>query len=133
MKTQRLLIFLTVFNFVILFFVLFQNRGSEAQSVAPVLRGKALEIVDERGKVRASIKIEPATTMRDGKKYPEAAVFRVTDPSGLIRVKLAGDQDGSGIVLLNDSQEVGVQILANKSDSFLKLRNKSGREQIIKP
>jgi hypothetical protein len=133
MNTQRLLIFLTVVNFVILFFVLFQHHGSEAQSVAPVLRGSAFEIVDERGKARASIKLEPATTMPDGKKYPEAVVFRLMDPSGLIRVKLGADQDGSGIALLNDSQEVGVQMSTNKSDSFLKIRNKSGREKIIQP
>jgi hypothetical protein len=65
--------------------------------------------------VRARINVEPATTMPDGKTYPEAVVFRLTDPSGRIRVKLAADQDGSGLLLANDSQQPGVHMLADGS------------------
>jgi hypothetical protein len=53
--------------------------------------------------------------------------------NGLIRVKLGADRDGSGLVLLDDSQQPGVHILAKGTDCFLKLTNKGGREQIIKP
>lgn len=133
MKTQRLAIVLTVINLVTLMFILAQNHKSEAQSIAPVLRGRALEIVDERGQVRARINIEPATTASDGKKYPEAAVFRLIDPSGRIRVKVGADQDGSGILLADDSQQPGVHMLAKGTGSFLKLANKDGKEQVIKP
>jgi len=133
MKTQRLAIVLTVINLVVLIYVLAQGRPGAAQGIAPVLRGQALEIVDERGKVRASIKIEPATTMPDGKRYPEAAVFRLKDPDERIRVKLGADQDGSGLLLADDSTQPGVHVLAKGSGSFLKLINKDGREQVIKP
>jgi hypothetical protein len=96
MRVQRLTIVLTVINVLILMFVLAEVRKPRAEGVAQVLRGQALEIVDARGQVRARINIEPATAMSDGKKYPEAAVFRLIDPNGRIRVKLGADTDGSG-------------------------------------
>jgi hypothetical protein len=133
MKTQRLAIVLTLINLVTLVFVIAQSRTSEAQSVVPVLRGKALEIVDDRGQVRARINVEPAATENDGKKYPEAAVFRLVDPNGNIRVKVGADKDGSGLLLADDSQQPGVHMLAKGTGSFLKLINKDGKEQIIKP
>jgi len=133
MKVQRFLFVLTATNLVLLAFLLAQGRPVIAQSSDTVVRGRALEIVDERGQVRARIDIEPATTMPDGKKYPEAVVFRMTDPSGNIRVKLGADQDGSGLLLANDSQQPGVHLLAKGPESSLKLLNKDGREQLLKP
>lgn len=59
MKIQRLLIDLTAVNLGLLF-LLAQLRPAETHSVAPVLRGRALEIVDDRGRVRASITVQPA-------------------------------------------------------------------------
>src|SRR5438445_7190469 len=44
MKIQRLLIVLTILNLALLLALLFQARPTLAQSVAPVLRGKGLEI-----------------------------------------------------------------------------------------
>jgi hypothetical protein len=133
MRTQRLAIALTVINLVTLVFILARSHSATADGVAPILRGRALEIVDGRGQVRARINIEPAVTMPDGKKYPEAAVFRLTDPGGRIRVKLGADQDGSGLLLADDSTQPGVHMLAKGTGSFLKLINKGGREQVIKP
>jgi hypothetical protein len=66
-------------------------------------------------------------------RYPEAAVFRLKDPSGRIRVKLGADQEGSGLLLADDSQQPGVHMLAKGAGSFLKLVNKGGREQVIQP
>ena len=65
MKIQRLLIALTLANLVLLIFNLAQLRPAAAQGVAPVLRGRALQIVDESGKVRASIAVLPATTQKN--------------------------------------------------------------------
>src|ERR1700737_548744 len=59
-KIQRLLIVLTAVNFVLLVFLAFQARQAVAQDVVPVLRGHALEIVDDRGRARASITIYTA-------------------------------------------------------------------------
>jgi hypothetical protein len=54
MKIQRLLIVLTLVNLALLIFTLAQMRPAAAQSATPVLRGRALEIVDDHGRVRAS-------------------------------------------------------------------------------
>lgn len=133
MRTQRLLIILTVINLVILIFIMAHLRPAAADRVAPVIRGRALEIVDERGQVRALISVEPAVKTPDGKGYPEATVFRLKDPSGRIRVKLGADQEGSALLLADDSQQPGVHMLANGTGSLLKLVNKEGREEVIQP
>jgi hypothetical protein len=52
MKIQHLLIALTVVNIVLLAFSLAQSRTVAAQGVTPELRGRALEIVDDHGRVR---------------------------------------------------------------------------------
>lgn len=51
MKMQRILIVLTLVNLALLLFTLAQTRPAVAEGVTPVLRGHALEIVDERGQV----------------------------------------------------------------------------------
>ena len=133
MRRQRLAVVLTAINLVTMTFILARSRPATADGVAPVLRGRALEIVDGRGQVRARINVEPAVTTPDGKRHPEAAVFRLMDPQGRIRVKLGADQDGSGLLLTDDSTQPGVHLLARGAGSFLKLINKGGREQVIKP
>jgi hypothetical protein len=47
MKTQRLAVILTLFNLMILILNLTQSRPATAEDVAPVLRGRSLEIVDD--------------------------------------------------------------------------------------
>ena len=133
MTTQRLPIVLTVLNLAMLMLNLAQLLPATAGAGPPILRGSALEIVDDRGQVRARINIEPAVTMPDGKRYPEATVFRLTDPGGRIRVKLGADEGGSGLLLADDSQQPGVHLVAKGTGSLLKLMNKDGREQVIKP
>lgn len=80
MKTQRLLVALSVVNAALLVSSLTHPRGTAAQDVAPVIRGRALEIVDERGRVRAEIKVHPAQPklkMPDGTiGFPEIVELR---------------------------------------------------------
>jgi hypothetical protein len=59
MKNQRLLVALTVLNLGLLTYQVVRPRYVFAQENAPVLRGRALEIVDERGKVRAELRVFP--------------------------------------------------------------------------
>jgi hypothetical protein len=136
MKTQRLAIVLTVINLVMLMFNLAHVRPATAEGGAPVLRGRALEIVDDHGKVRAQIIVTPAQLGKDGHRYPEGTLFRLIDPNGRPAVKIGASADGSGISLAGDSERrewSGVQILANGTGSTVKLTNKDGREQLIKP
>ena len=136
MKIQRLSIVLTVINVLLLTFSLAQFHPTEAQGVAPVLRGRALEIVDKEGRVRASINVHPAgpsIPVPDGKIYPETVVLRLIDPNGRPSVKLGASEQGSGLGLGGDSDLTYVVLKAEGASSSLKLTNKDGREQLIKP
>lgn len=104
MKIQRALIALTVVNLGILMFLLTQVRPVEANSATPpVLRGRALELVDDHGLIRAEIKVLPAQPtfkMPDGTTgYPEAVQLRLFSSKGGPNVKLVATEDGSGLVL----------------------------------
>jgi hypothetical protein len=137
MKTQRFAIVLTIINLVILMFTLAHLRPATADGVASVLRGRSLEIVDDQGRVRASIKVHPADKtfkMPDGKTgYPETVMFRLIDPNGRPEVKLGASEQGGGLGLVGDSDTTHVVLQAEGTDSSLKLTNKNGREQVIKP
>jgi len=133
MKMQRVTTALTVINLGLLGFTMGRLQPASAQAVPAVLRGQALEIVDAKGAVRANIKLEPAVKMADGKTSPEEVVFRLRDPQGRIRVKLGANEEGAGFLLSDDTQQPGVHILAKGSGSSLRIANKDGKEQIVKP
>lgn len=137
MKTQRLAVVLTVINLVFLIFNLTHLRSTTAEGVPQVLRGRSLEIVDEQGKVRASIKLHPADAtakMPDGKTgYPETVMFRLIDANGRPEVKLGASEQGGGLGLIGASDSTHLLLKAEGADTFLKLTNKDGRQQLIKP
>jgi hypothetical protein len=137
MRTQRIAIALTSLNLALLVFLLVQNHKAEAQSVAPVLRGRELEIVDDQGRVRASLKVYPAdpkVKMPDGTTgYPETVLLRLCNTKGRPNVKIAATEDGSALALGGESDPTYAQILARGATTFVKLVNKDGREQVIKP
>ena len=123
MRTQRLAATFTAINLIMLLATLAQARAIGAQSPSPVLRGRVLELVDERGQMRARLNVESNGEV----------VFRLLDQRGRIRVKLGASEDGSGLVLANDATEPGVHILAKTDGSSLRLANKDGRERVITP
>jgi len=136
MKTQRVAIALTMLNLVILMFVLLRANSAPSAEVAPVLRGRALEIVDDHGRVRAMIKVfpdNPTVKMPDGTMgYPETVLLRLID-SKAPNVKIAATEDGSAVSLGGESNPTHVQVLARGTSTSLKLVNQDGREQLIKP
>jgi hypothetical protein len=137
MKTQRLAIGLTVLNLVILMMVLLRANSARISEIAPVLRGRALEIVDDQGRVRAMMRVFPANPtvkMPDGTTgYPETVLLRLIDSKGAPNVKIAATEDGSAVSLGGASNPTNVQVLARGTSTSLKLVNKDGREQVIKP
>jgi len=147
MKTQRILIALTVLNLGLALFLMAQIRkvdagiieghGVGADIVAPVLRGRELEIVDDKGRVRASIKIhagDPKFKMPDGKiGYPEMVMFRLIDPNGRPEVKLGASVEGGQLGLIGETDTTHLLLEAEGPDSSLKLTNKAGKQQLIKP
>jgi hypothetical protein len=123
MNVQRIAVALTAVNLALLLSALAQVRAAGDQAIPTLLRARVLELVDERGTVRARLNVESGGQV----------VFRLLDQTGTIRVKLGAAKDGSGLVLANDATEPGVHILAKATGSSLKLANKDGRERIITP
>jgi hypothetical protein len=102
-----------------------------------VLRGHALEIVDDSGKVRASIKVLPANPnarLPDGSTgYPETVLLRLVTSNGRPNVKLATTEDGSGLVLGGESNPTHVQLNARGAATSVMLTNQNGQIQRIEP
>jgi hypothetical protein len=127
MKKQLLTIVLTTINLMLL--VLLLTQSSRADSPTSVLQVRSLELVDANGQVRSRMNIEPSGDV----------VFRLMDQKGTIRVKIGANENGSGLVLLDETTAPGVQIIASqkgKQDQPLttSLTLTSGdKQQTIKP
>ena len=132
MTTQRLLVALTFINLGLLMFLLAHAAMPDAHSAESVLRGRALEIVDDQGRVRASLKIQPGGTA-NGRAYAETVILRLIDPNGRPSVKLAGSERGAGLSLVAESDSIHVILKAEEASASLKLTNKDGQERLIKP
>ena len=143
MKSQRLLIALTALNLGLLVFLLAQLEvrvlgfrflgPAEVHAAGSVLRGHALEITDDEGRTRASIKIYQASVLPDGTTYPEAVLLRLINSQGRPNVKLAATEDGSGLVLSGAANPTHAQILARGPTVSLKLTNMDGQQHSIAP
>ena len=88
MKLQRILIALTIINIGLLAFLL-SHPVTATQEVAQVLRGHSLEIVDDLGRVRASIALHAAHKLADGSIYPETVLLRLINEDGRPNIKLS--------------------------------------------
>jgi hypothetical protein len=133
MPTQTLLGVLTVVN---LGLVGFQSVHPPHPASSPdVIRGRALEIVDDRGKVRASITIMPEDpkVIWKGKPYPETVLLRLMTAEGRPNVKLGAGKKGSGLLIGGESDPTYVQVLAEGGETTVRLKNKDGRERVIRP
>jgi len=137
MRAHRLAVGLGVINLVLMALLLGRGHPFTAQAArqstqeaAPLLRGRALELVDERGQVRSRLNVE-----QDGE-----VVFRLLDRNGTIRVKLGGNEGGSGLVLLDEATEPAVHIIARQAansrrptTTSLSLRGADGKQRVIRP
>ena len=133
MKNQRLLLLLTLLNLVLLC-GLALDRVEPAfahPSPLPVLRGRALEIVDVQGRVRATIGVLPPTTV-GSTRYHETVLLRLIDPTSGPVVKIGAASDG-GAIGLTDGADRGVQVFAHDTGSFVRIVDRAGRERVIRP
>jgi len=143
MKNTSALTVLTLVNFGLLMVVLFHQAAAvEAGGPLQVVRGRALEIVDSEGKLRASLSVIPAGPARradgrlveqNGKVYPEAVVFRLIRPDGRPSVKISTTERGSGIDLSGGVDPTYIVLNAEGGEATLTLTNQDGHRQIIKP
>ncbi len=137
MKTERLLILLTGVNAGLLAYQLVRPHLSTAATIdaQTVIRGRALEIVDDRGRVRASLSVLPEDPkhMWKGEPYPETVLLRLITADGRPNVKLGASKRGAGLLIGGESDPTYVQMLAEGGESSVKLIDKSGTERLIKP
>jgi hypothetical protein len=132
MNTQRIAIGLAVSNAALLALLLFRPQippalaasSQSEQQVVPLMRVRQLELVDERGTVRAQLMVaQPG----------DEVLLRMRSARGLIRVKLGANEAGSGLVLADSSQQPGLTLHAKSTGSSVRVMNRDGGERELKP
>jgi len=134
-RIHRFTLGLTLLNLVLLALLVLSQASTALakQSVPAVLRARALEIVDDQGRVRANILVHGPETV-NGVTYPQTVLFRLIDPTGGPLVKLTAAPNGSALGLSDGlSGNGGVQLYARDTASFVRIVDKSGRAQMLKP
>ena len=128
LKLRPLLVALTVINLGLFGYVVSQQAALAAPDDDRILRGKGLQIVDDTGKVRASISIHPAERLKDGSTYPETVLLRLITPDGRPSVKLSTTQVGSGFSFADGTGLSYVQLLAQNDDPRINIVDKAGKK-----
>ena len=136
MKTQRTFVVLTIVN-ALLFLgtVAWRGISTAQETTPPMLRGRGLEIVDERGRVRASISVVPAGTSKAGDRYPETVLLRLVTEQGRPSVKLSSTEEASGMSLAGPTGTRGTWVIleARRGETALRLRNEDGGSRVVTP
>ncbi len=122
MKIYRLGVALCIVNLLLLVFISLQDRSWADERVLPILRTRAIELLDEKGKKRAQLNVES-----DGE-----VVFRLRDSTGTIRAKFGADARGSGLILMDERTEATTQLRANEHGGTLTVFNRDGRKSEFK-
>jgi hypothetical protein len=133
MKVQPFLAALTAVNLLLLILLLARVSTAQPRGDGTVLRGRALEILDERGRVRASIKVHPADRTREGTPTPDTVMLRLIDPNGRPEVKLGASEQGAGLGLVGATDSTQALLGAEGAQASLRLRNDDGRQQLVSP
>jgi hypothetical protein len=99
------------------------------KSVAPILRGRTLELVDDRGQLRARLHADETGEV----------VLKLLDKNGTIRVKLGAAEGGSGLVLADEATEPAIHIIARRkgaserpNTTSITLRGADGQQRVIR-
>jgi hypothetical protein len=136
MNTKRASLLLTIVNLLVVLPLLSRSYSATSPEVTPLLRARALELVDDQGRVRAELKVMPAdpkVKMPDSSTgYPETVLFRLISSKGAPNIKVAATEDGGGVVVGAGSGYVQV-LSRGEKPPFVKLVTKDGKEHIINP
>jgi hypothetical protein len=101
----RIIVGLFGLNLAFLAALLITGLPASAANADGIVRAKAFELVDEKGRVRALLNIEEGGE----------AVLRLRDATGEIRVKLGANREGSGLVPMDRGAEPAIHMPANSS------------------
>jgi hypothetical protein len=136
MSTRPSLYAVMVLNLALLALALAQQfRPALAQQELPVLRGRALEIVDPQGRIRASITVLPASKSSSGEEQPETVLLRLITERGRPSVKIGASEPTSGLSFAGPTgtKDTFVVLQSKGTTSSLKLRSEDGRQQVLEP
>jgi hypothetical protein len=127
---QRVALLLTVVNLGLLVVLLAQVNPLSAQESAPILRGRALEIVDEAGRVRASLNVLPASAQSS-----EMVLLRLITEQGRPSVKVSVSEGSSGLSIAGPTgtSNTWITVMADGSNSKMVMKNEDGGEEIVQP
>src|SRR5438874_1384080 len=130
MRIQGVALGLTIVNLVLLIVLLGRVNPLSAEEPAPVLRGRALQIVDDAGRVRASLSVLPA-----GDQSPETVLLRLITEQGRPSVKIGASEGSSGVSVAGPSgtRNTWITLTADGSTSSVVVKSEDGSEQIIRP
>jgi len=115
MKTHGFAFAMAVTNLIFIIFIAARPPKENFDKIIV----KEFEMVDDNGKIRASIKAESNGEV----------VFRLKDKRGNIRVKMGASEDGSALVLLDKNTKLGVFVMAKRDTSSITITSKDGKRK----
>jgi hypothetical protein len=129
------LIGITAVNLAAMLLTMLHLRSVVSEDVAPVLRGRGLQIVDERGQVRASISVLPAQTQANGETSPEMVLLRLITEQGRPSVKISAAEEAAGVMVAGPSntRNTYAVLQAKRTASSLTLKDEDGGQRLIEP
>src|SRR5688500_15505914 len=122
MKNQSSFVGLAALNLIVLFCIAAQPKEAPQDGVHAIVRARAIELVDDQGRVRASLNV--ATNGE--------AVFRMRDEKEVIRLKIGASEKGSALLLLDATTNPGLHVLA-RDRTTMTLQNADGRKRVVEP
>jgi hypothetical protein len=135
MRVQRLLSTLTLANSLVLALTLATMRTAAAHGDPDVVRARSFQLVDEQGRVRASLEVLPAATSAHGDGSPETVILRLISERGRPSVKISASEEASGLSLAGPSGTSSTWVIleAKGRATSLKMRSENGRERVVEP
>jgi len=136
MRARIALYALTALNLAVLALSLARQMGPVfARDELPVLRGRALEIVDGQGRVRASISVLPPSRSTSEDEQAETVLLRLITERGRPTVKIGSSEPTSGLSFAGPTgtKDSYLILQTRGTTSLLRLRNEDGRERLLSP
>ncbi len=124
MQTTRSWRVLLAMNVILL--VALAWTGTRSQTTAPVadvVRARLIELVNERGEMRAELSLAEGG----------GGQLRLRGGQGEIRVKFGAADDGAILLLLDHTTEPVVRLAAERSGPSLKLTTSGKPDRIVSP
>ena len=96
-------------------------QAQQVEKIPAVLRAQAVELVDKKGQVVAQLHVG-----EDG-----GGNLRLRSGDGVVRVKLGGTADGSGLLLFDKEAEPAISLAVNRSGTSVTLAEKGKAKRVI--